>query len=457
MRIQIRTINQTNFDLEVESTFTIAKIKELISEKTQQTVVTQTLIFAGKLLDNSETLAQANIKENDFLVLVSKKTTTKPAAPTTTQQPQPSQPVSTPATTTGPPQPSVKADPPPAQNTAPPAAQPKPDTPASSTSTETTGLYSESAQALLVGPQFNSMVDEISNSMGFPKEQVSLALRASFGNPDRAVEYLLSGEIPESVLSQVQPPAPAQNRPAAARPPTTPAQPAPSQTPAQTQTQTPASGSTTQTPQNRPTQTPSNAPVRPTTTQPRVLMTGGVVLPENIIPPALASRIPNLRPQSPPVAGGVPRATGGAAGAAGAGGAQNPMEALRDNPMFASLQQLARNDPQRFQELMNQLIQSNPQLGQLLAQHGNEFMQLLRGGAARPQGIQLQITQQDQEALQRLTSLGFSRNRAIEAYFLFEKSEDAAANYLLNTKDDEDEMEFLEGDMEDDDNPDDAN
>jgi len=411
-----------------------------------------------------------------FLVLVSKKTTAKPPAPTTTQQqPQPSQPVSTPATTTGPPQPSVKpADPPPAQNTAPPAAQPKPDTPASSTSTETTGLYSESAQALLVGPQFNSMVDEISNSMGFPKEQVSLALRASFGNPDRAVEYLLSGEIPEAVLNQVQPPA--QNRPAA-RPPTTPAQPAPSQTPAQTpaqtQTQTPASGST-QTPQNRPTQptqAPSNAPSRPTTTQPRVLMTGGVVLPENIIPPALASRIPNLRPQSPPVAGGVPRATGVGAGAgpgvgaggagagagAGGAGAQNPMEALRDNPMFASLQQLARNDPQRFQELMNQLIQSNPQLGQLLAQHGNEFMQLLRGGAARPQGIQLQITQQDQEALQRLTSLGFSRNRAIEAYFLFEKSEDAAANYLLNTKDDEDEMEFLEGDMEDDDNPDDAN
>jgi UV excision repair protein RAD23 len=187
-------------------------------------------------------------------------------------------------------------------------------------------------------------------------------------------------------------------------------------------------------------------------------MTGGVVLPENIIPPSLASQIPNLRPTSPPSAGGNAPRTGGA----GRGAAQNPFLALRDNPMFASLQQLARNDPQRFQELMSQLIQSNPQLGQLLAQHGTEFMNLLTqggggGGGPRPQGIQLQITPQDQEALQRLTSLGFSRNRAIEAYFLFEKSEDAAANYLLNTKDDEDEMEFLEGDMEDDDNPDDAN
>jgi len=293
--------------------------------------------------------------------------------------------------------------------------------------------------------------------MGFPKEQVVLALRASFGNPDRAVDYLLSGEIPESVLNQAQQP-PAQVRPN--RPASSPAQ--PTQTQTQPQSQPPSSTNTTQTPQTRtqPSQASTNAPPRPTTTQPRVLMTGGVALPENIIPPSLASQIPNLRPTTPltpPTGGQVPRATGGTGAGAGAGaGAQNPFTALRDNPMFASLQQLARNDPQRFQELMNQLIQSNPQLGQLLAQHGNEFMQLLRGGA-RPQGIQLQITPQDQEALQRLVALGFSRNRAIEAYFLFEKSEDAAANYLLNTKDDEDEMEFLEGDMEDDDNPDDAN
>jgi len=119
--------------------------------------------------------------------------------------------------------------------------------------------------------------------------------------------------------------------------------------------------------------------------------------------------------------------------------------------MFATLQELATEDPQRFQELLTQLIQSNPQIGQLAGQD------IAQSVAGRPQAIQLQITPQDQEALERLISLGFSRNRAIEAYFLFEKSEDAAANYLLNTKDDEDEMEFLEGDMEDDDDPEDEN
>ena len=32
--------------------------------------------------------------------------------------------------------------------------------------------------------------------MGFPKEQVVAAMRAAYNNPDRAVEYLMNGELP---------------------------------------------------------------------------------------------------------------------------------------------------------------------------------------------------------------------------------------------------------------------
>ncbi|KGL75456.1 UV excision repair protein RAD23 B, partial [Tinamus guttatus] len=196
-------------------------------------VAGQKLIYAGKILNDDTALKEYKIDEKNFVVVMVTKGKTQMFLTEHSQQsgsrqrrcsscvPFLSSPVL--------PQPKAAA--------APTQTTPREETPAEKTpeapfaispsSTDSTAgdtsrsnLFEDAISALVTGQSYENMVTEIM-SMGYEREQVIAALRASFNNPDRAVEYLLMG-IPGDNQTVAEPPQVASTQtPAAGTVPTT--------------------------------------------------------------------------------------------------------------------------------------------------------------------------------------------------------------------------------------------
>jgi UV excision repair protein RAD23 len=169
-------------------------------------------------------------------------------------------------------------------------------------------------------------------AMGFSRPEINRALRAAYFNPDRAIEYLLTGIPAHIQAEQQQRQPPAGGAQTAASPPTTGNAPAAVAAPA-------------------PAPTSGDEPV-------------------NLFEAAAAAGGRGGSRGAP-----AARATG-LEGAAGDGG-QTSMDFLRNSPQFRELRQIVQHQPAMLEPILQQVAEGNPSLAQMIAQNQEQFLQLL--------------------------------------------------------------------------------
>jgi len=360
MKITVKTTQQKVFQIEVESGETVAALKAKIQELQGHPVAVQKIIYSGKILTDDKTIDSCGIKEKDFLVLmVSKPKPTPIPAPSKTPDiaSEPTPPEVVPHQT----EPSVPAiNPPEATH----------DETASSRSTFDPVTSLGDPGTFLSGNGLQGAIDNIID-MGFPRDQVLRAMRASFNNADRAVEYLTTGF-------------PAHSEPHASLPTVSSA----------IQTQTPVVTAST---------SPMNQPQNLFQLAQQQQQAG-------VSGPGAQPNLDALRDNAQ---------------------IQHLREQIGQNPALLQflIQQVASQNPS-----MAQMLAENPQaLLQLLGNDdgdgdGDDAQVPI------PPGAQVvSVTEEERAAIQRLEALGFPRQEAAEAYFACHKNEELAANLLFDS------------------------
>jgi len=351
MKITIKTLQQKVFQVDAEGEDKVADVKQRIEDAHGHPVANQKLIYSGKVLPDDKTVEACEIREKDFLVLMVSKPKATPASSSTT----PAQPVKP----TEPTQPT--------QPIQPTATEPTPDPVEPTTEQPTPPSTTSDNSGLLTGPALTQAINNIVD-MGFSREAVQMAMRASFNNADRAVEYLMNG-IPAHIQAELAPPPPAQPQPQ--QPAVTPA----------------------------PVQQPAQQPAQQTA-------------PANLF--QLAQQQQQQRQQNPGIFGG------GGGGMPQLGQTNQIRQLMAEHPEAVQglLQHLSTRNPEALEQFEN-----NPE---------ELIRSVLQSAGEMEDNEQVvHVTSEERAAIERLEALGFPRHLAIEAYLVCGKNEELAANYLL--------------------------
>jgi len=407
------------------------------------------LIHSGKVLKDDATIESCNIKPSDFLVVMiakAKKTAAAAAAP------KPAAP---------------KEEVKPAAVVAPPAAAAA-STEATASTTTTTAAPAPSAttteSSSAADDEFPTEVINNLKALGFPESDCRACLRASNGNPDVAVEFLMNG-IPPGISAAA----------------TASGSSSAGSSSSSSSTGTGALEALRHHPQ-------FNDLKRLVQTNPNmlsaVLQQIGQQQPE-LLQAINANQAEFLQMMNEPVG-----STGGSAGGSGGGGAANPapaagannnnpfsgssgssaaaasnagmppgMEAL-GNPaqLAAMLQSMPPQEQHAMASMMGMTVDQLQQTAQMISampqEQVQQYMNMAMQGAGGPgmgglggmmggaggmggggggAGAQvLRLSEEEMAAVNRLTEMGFDRAAAAQAYLACDKNEALAANLLMD-------------------------
>jgi len=378
MLLTFKTLQGQTFTLEVDSDISVKDVKDKIqAEKGVEAfpVEKQKLIYNGKVLENADPLSKYEINEKKFLVVMVPKPQAAPAKPA----------ASTPTEAASKPEAAAsekkeeKMEVDKKEDVKEPEKKEEekkkesstPTTPSAAPAGGEAGLNTAD---LVVGEDYNRMVQNIMD-MGYGRDEVVAALTASFNNPDRAVEYLLTGIPPSLVTEGSAAPAAQDAPPASDNAPSTPAQAAAAVAAA-------------------------------------VEGGGGTAASDPADPLAF------LRNQDE---------------------FQQMKRLLQQNPSMlnALLQHIGQSNPELLQvisqnqEAFIRMI-NEPEGGS--AGSGGVGGGRPAGGGGENLGESgvIQVSPQDKEAIERLKALGFPEHLVVQAYFACEKNENLAANFLLS-------------------------
>lgn len=418
MKLTVKTLKGSKFDVEAEPSNTVAEVKAIIeTSKSEFPADTVKLIHSGKVLKDDVTIDSCNIKPNDFLVCMitkaKKKATPSPAAAPKEESSSASATLTTSAPTSTAPAVSTETT---CNSTA--AA------PAASSSTVSAPAPGSSSD------EFPAEVIQNLTGMGFPEAEALACLRAAQGNPDVAVEFLTNG-IPPTVQSIG---GTRGNNDASAAPAGN------SSAPLSALRNHPQFDQLRALVQSNPqslqavlTQIGEQQPDLLTeinANQPLFLQMMNEPVPEN--PSPTGSTNP-----SAPTGGGsrLGRMLGGGANPAQMAqmlSSMNPTElndmasvmGLTPAQLTATAQMIGQMPPEQFQEFVTQAM--NQEGGMGAGTLGG------LGGLAGPRQHILRLTEDEMAAVDRLTEMGFDRSEAAQAFLACDKNEALAANLLMD-------------------------